>query len=253
MFIYKITNKINGKIYIGQVYNKSIYDRWDRHVKSASPSSRSYVDRAISKYGKDNFVVEQIDEATSLEELNQKEKYWIKFYNSTNRSIGYNLTDGGDGGNTYKYKSKSELNKIKEKISKANTGKNNGQSKQIKGLNVNTGEIIHFETLNEALRYFNHKQKGAFVNHCEHKAKYLWRKEWVFAYENDDFKTDLEIEHDLSCNKGIKVKLIDLDTNEEKTFNSLNKLNVFLGIKKGTLKFENNECVYNATYRIIKI
>ena len=169
MFIYKITNIINNKIYIGQVYNKSVQDRFVRHIKDANPHSRSIVDKAIAKYGKDNFIVEQIDEAASLEELNQKEKYWIKYYNSTNRNIGYNLTDGGDGGNTYKYKTVKEMNNIKNKISIANSGKNNGQSKQIKALNVNTKECIHFDTLTSALQYFNHKQKGSFVSRCEKK------------------------------------------------------------------------------------
>ena len=151
------------------------------------------------------------------------------------------------------YKSKEELDEIKRKISNANFGKNNGMSKSFKGLNIVTGEIIHFDTLTEACRYFNHKQKSVFLMYCEKLAKYRWRKEWTFAYEENNFNTNLEIEYDKSCHKGTKVKLIDLDTNEEKIFNSLNKLNAFLGIKKGTLKFENNECIYDAAYKIIKI
>ena len=174
-------------MYIGQVYNKTIYDRFNRHIVDASPNSKSYIDRAIYKYGKDNFVCELIDTASSLKELNNKEIYWISFYNSTNRNIGYNLTNGGDGGNTYLCKTDEEMKEIKRKISIANTGKNNGMSKQIKALNVNTQEIIHFDTLTAACRYFNHKQKGSFLLHCEHLAKNLWRKEWTFAYENDDF------------------------------------------------------------------
>lgn len=253
MFIYKITNITNNKIYIGQVYNKSVQDRFNRHVKDASPKSKSYIDRAIAKYGKDNFIVEQIDEANSLDELNQKEKQWIAFYKSTNKNIGYNLTDGGDGGNTYKYKSISEMNEIKSKLSIANKGKNNGQSKQIKALNVNTNEIIHFDTLLDACKYFNHKQKGSFICRCENQVLTLWRGVWTFAYENNEFIPDNMLYiYDKSCRKGIKVKLIDLISNEEKIFNSLNKLNSFLGIKKGTLKFENNECNY-ASYKVIKI
>lgn len=77
MFIYKITNKINNKIYIGKVYNKTIYDRFNRHIKSASSKSKSYIGRAIAKYGGENFVIEEIDKANSLEELNNKEIYWI--------------------------------------------------------------------------------------------------------------------------------------------------------------------------------
>ena len=253
MFIYKITNKINNKIYIGQVYNKSIQDRFNRHIKEANPNNPILVDRAIYKYGKDNFVIEQIDEATSLEELNQKEKYWIKYYNSTNRKIGYNLTEGGDGGNTYLCKTKKEMEEIKHKLSIANFGKNNEMSKAIKALNVDTNEIIHFDTLHDACEYFNHKQKGSFTSICNGKSKYLWKGKWTFAYENDEFNTNLLSFHDRSLNHGTKVKLIDLDSNEEKIFNSLNKFNEYLSIRKGELKFINNECIYDASYKIIKL
>jgi len=52
---------------------------------------------AIKKYGKEKFKRTDIDYALSKEELCEKEKFWIKFYNSKDRQIGYNLTDGGDG------------------------------------------------------------------------------------------------------------------------------------------------------------
>lgn len=252
MYIYKITNKINNKIYIGQTYNKTIYDRFNRHIKEANANSKSYIDRAINKYGKDNFICELIDTAKTLQELNQKEIYWIDYYNSTNKNIGYNLTPGGDGGNTYLCKSDKEMELIKNKISKANKGINNGQSKQIKAYNVNTKEIIHFDTLHDACMYFNHKQKGTFITYCNHKAICLWRNEWTFAYENDNFFYDLPIKYDKSCNKGTKVKLINLNDNSEIIFNSLNKLNSYLGIKKGFLKYKNNECNY-LNYKIIKL
>lgn len=253
MYIYKITNKINNKIYIGQVYNKSIYDRFKRHIKEASNNSKSYIDRAINKYGDKNFICELIDTAKSLQDLNQKEKYWISYYNSTDRNIGYNLTPGGDGGNTYLCKTEDEMNQIKQKISESNKGIHNGMSKQIKAYNVNTKETIHFDTLHDACIYFNHKQKGSFIMHCKHKAKNLWRKEWTFAFENDDFCYEcLNTEYDKSCNKGTTVKLINLYNNLEITFNSLNKLNSYLGLKKRYLKFENNECNYK-NYKIIKL
>ena len=257
MYIYKITNKINNKIYIGQVYNKTIQDRFKRHINEASEKSKSYIGRAIYKYGKENFICELIDTASSLKELNEKEKYWISYYNSTNHNIGYNLTPGGDGGNTYLCKSKLELQEIKNKISKSNTGINNGLSKQIKAYNIITKEIIHFNTLTEACKYFNHKQKGSFIQHCEHKAKYLWRKEWTFAYENNDFDyKNLMIEYDKSCRNGQKLKIINLLTNEEIIFNSFSKLNTLLnlsGNKLYNLKFDsNNICQYNQ-YIIIKL
>ena len=141
---------------------------------------------------------------------------------------------------------------IKNKISKANKGINNGQSKQIKAYNVNTKEIIHFDTLHDACMYFNHKQKGTFIKYCNHKAVCLWKNEWTFAYEDDEFFYDLPIKYDKSCNKGTKVKLINLNDNSEIIFNSLNKLNKHLGISKGKLKYINNECNY-LNYKIIKL
>lgn len=245
MYIYKITNNINQKIYIGQVYNKSIYDRFERHCKEAQTVSKSYIDRAINKYGKENFSVELIDFAKSLDELNEKEKYWIAKYNSTDKSIGYNLTDGGDGGNTYKYKSAEELNEIKDKISKANRGKNNGMSKQIKAYNYITKEELHFETLHEACQYFNHRQKSAFVNHAEKKAKYWWRNEWTFAYEGDEYNFDLTT-YDSSCRCGIKIKATNTLTNEEIIFNSINKCNSFFNVPKGYIQYSNNGVMYES-------
>lgn len=123
-------------------------------------------------------------------------------------------------------------------------------SKQIKALNVITNKIIHFDTLNSACKYFNHKQKGSFTTHCNHKAKNLWRNEWTFAYENDDFYyKHLNVSYDKSCNKGTVVKLINLDDQSELIFNSLNKLNKYLGVK---LKYVNNECYY-LNYHAIKL
>ena len=61
MEIYKITNKINNKIYIGKVYNRSTMDRFKRHCDDAKPNTKSLIDKAIYKYGKESFIVEIID------------------------------------------------------------------------------------------------------------------------------------------------------------------------------------------------
>lgn len=94
--IYKITNNINHKVYIG--LSKNISKRWNKHYNSPfNPNSHDYdkpLYRAIRKYGLNNFTFEVIEECT-IEELSQKEKYWINYYNATNPSKGYNLTDGG--------------------------------------------------------------------------------------------------------------------------------------------------------------
>ena len=88
--IYKIENKLNGKIYIGQSNN--IERRFKEH-QTKGTLSRIPVDIAIQKYGKDNFTYEIIEE-TSIENLNTAEQFWIKKYNSVEQ--GYNCSEGGD-------------------------------------------------------------------------------------------------------------------------------------------------------------
>lgn len=94
MFIYKITNLINNKIYIG-LTRKTVEKRWKWHL-NASNTKNYYIARAIRKHKKENFKIEEIDKAYSIKELKSKEKYWIAKYQSNNSNIGYNLSDGGE-------------------------------------------------------------------------------------------------------------------------------------------------------------
>lgn len=86
--IYKIENKINGKIYIGQ--SIEIERRWQKHLVA---NDDFVIHRALKKYGKENFDFSIIEECNSLE-LNNKEKYWIDYYNSLIPN-GYNMIPGG--------------------------------------------------------------------------------------------------------------------------------------------------------------
>lgn len=94
MIIYKTTNLINGKIYIGR----------DTKNNSKYLGSGKILKNAILKYGKNNFKKEILEFGTSNFDLNEKEIKWIEFYNSTNPEIGYNITKGGTGGRTYNKK-----------------------------------------------------------------------------------------------------------------------------------------------------
>ena len=90
-YIYKTINLINNKIYVGK--KKS-----DVFLKEQYLGSGKYITNAINKYGKENFSVELIDSAETLEELNEKEIYWINYFDARNSNIGYNIAPGGDGG-----------------------------------------------------------------------------------------------------------------------------------------------------------
>lgn len=95
MIIYKVTNRINGKVYIGQTKN-SMEARWKRHCADSVcwwKEGRGKLQRAIHAYGRENFTVEQIDVAADKEEANAKEIYWIAQYDSVEN--GYNSSLGG--------------------------------------------------------------------------------------------------------------------------------------------------------------
>lgn len=96
MIIYKVTNINNGKIYIGQTII-SMRERKSCHIRrSLNKNITSHFHRSIRKHGIDSFKWEIIDNALSREELNKKEKYWIKHFDSLNNKKGYNMTSGGD-------------------------------------------------------------------------------------------------------------------------------------------------------------
>lgn len=94
--IYKFTNKVNGKIYIGQsvdvVHRK--YSHFHEAFKKERLSYNSYFHKAIRKYGKENFTFEII-ERCDRSELNVKEIYWIDYYKSFKEEYGYNISLGG--------------------------------------------------------------------------------------------------------------------------------------------------------------
>ena len=113
--IYKITNKINNKMYIGQ--SKDIINRWDKHKNelNSNKHKNDYLQKSWNKYGEENFDFEIIVLCEPAE-LNRLEKHYIDKYDTFNNDKkGYNLQSGGD------FPQVSET--TKEKISKANSGK----------------------------------------------------------------------------------------------------------------------------------
>ena len=152
--IYKITNNINGKIYIGQAKNTK--ERFKSHCKSCVTDC--LIDYAINKYGKENFSVEIIE--SQIENYNEREKFWIKELDCKVPK-GYNITDGGDTPPIYyginhpnsAIKSQEILDQIIYKLSDTNDSYNsialefNCSKKTI--LNINHG--VHYN--NPALIY----------------------------------------------------------------------------------------------------
>lgn len=94
-YIYKIENKINGKIYIGKTL-KTIEERWREHCKDFQRErcEKRPLYSAMNKYGIENFIVKEVEQCEESV-LSEREKYWIEYYNSF--KYGYNATIGGDG------------------------------------------------------------------------------------------------------------------------------------------------------------
>jgi group I intron endonuclease len=169
MLIYKATNKINNKVYIGQT-TLTLEERKKYH-KSAYKTHDYYFYRAIRKYGWDNFEWEVLDESAKTEdELDYLEEYYISLYDSfDNKEKGYNTQSGGHrfrvteeikkqrservkGDKNPMYKSKLHVgekftDEHKKKISDALKGKphettkgeNNPSAKKV--INITTGKI----------------------------------------------------------------------------------------------------------------
>lgn len=116
--IYKFTNKINNKVYIGQA--SKLRSRVRDHINFVKNNKRnSYFYSSIKKYGLENFELEILIEGKfTKNELNQIEIRFIELFKSNNQLFGYNLTEGGGG--TKNFKCSQET---KDKISKANKGK----------------------------------------------------------------------------------------------------------------------------------
>ena len=96
--IYKIVNKINNKIYIGQTTKKEVDKRLKEHIREARQEldgkrKLTFLHFALLEYGSDNFYIELLEECSKAQ-LDEREQYWIQYYN-TIMPNGYNMTKGG--------------------------------------------------------------------------------------------------------------------------------------------------------------
>ena len=154
MIIYKTTNLINNKIYIGK----------DEKNDPKYLGSGLLIKRAINKYGEEHFSKVILEECTTREELNEKEKLWIEKYNSRDVSIGYNITIGGEGGLTSSIEKLSKISKElwlnPEYVEKQKEGRKNRIYRQ-------KGEYTHSDETKEKLKVIHTGKKQS----DEHKEK----------------------------------------------------------------------------------
>lgn len=219
MKVYKITNIINGMSYIGQTV-RSPEKRWKEHQNKAGVISNPFYN-AIKFYGPENFVLETVCEAASLEELNKKEEELVKNYIYPS---GYNLKQGG------KNKRYSELSKNKIRMSKI--GKRPSEetrkklSESVKIQNLNNPEILA-KRMSGLIKSSSSPGRSEFVS-----------KQFSQLWKNQEFKEKMS-----KTRKGIK-KSGSHSNNIKKGRLSLfsNPFDVFK-------KLENGECEHVGVWK----
>ena len=132
MVVYKITNLLNGKVYVGQT-QRTLDERINEHLHGSL-----YIDRIMQKYGRENFKDEIIEKCSTLEELNEREIFWIAKFNCKFPN-GYNFTDGGNQGlkgYTWSKESRAKMSAVsiireskRDPVEKSQTAKNGWASK----------------------------------------------------------------------------------------------------------------------------
>lgn len=152
--VYRITNLKNGKFYIGKT--SDVQGRWLKHQSVArlkTPGDYSYLHRAINKYGIENFTIEIIQDYASELEALAGETHYISVLGAQNRSVGYNLTAGGDGLSGYQQSSKA-----KEKNRQSHLGKTASSETKQRMSEAHLGHEVSDET-KEKMREARAKQE----------------------------------------------------------------------------------------------
>lgn len=158
--IYKLVSP-SKKIYIGKA--NDFEARMKGHLNCANKGRTNSLYNAIRKYGFDSFEKTIIDCEDVQSVLNEKEKFWISHYQSNKREFGYNMTSGGDGGNTIQRLSSDRINALKEKAKARCIEKNPNKSHLIEVKHkISESVLKHLETLSEEekQRRFNMTKRG---------------------------------------------------------------------------------------------
>jgi group I intron endonuclease len=124
MIVYMVYNRVNGKQYVGKTV-KYVARRWSEHLAAAKRGSKYYLHAAIRKYGVGAFLVVPLSHgASSEEELAEQERYFIQRYHTNDTTLGYNLTDGGEGTTGFRHsaETKDKLRKSKLGVPSWNKG-----------------------------------------------------------------------------------------------------------------------------------
>lgn len=113
IYIYILRNKINNKLYIGQTNNLKKRAR-EHKAKDRLKTKKTHLYFAINKYGFNNFEMISIEEWDDPKEADESEEFWIQFFQTRNKGIGYNISEGGKVNRGFKHTEKFKINKSKQ-------------------------------------------------------------------------------------------------------------------------------------------
>ena len=135
MFIYMILNTVNNKIYIGQTIQLNVKNRWKKHFSQLRRGvhGNNHLQLSWNKYGEKSFSFEIIEKVNSIEELDRLEIHYIQYYDSMNKSNGYNKQSGG-------HLNRSVSEETRKKLSDYNTGRVGGENNPMFG-KTHTDEV----------------------------------------------------------------------------------------------------------------
>lgn len=212
MIIYKVTNLVNQKIYIGQTVKDLEYRKGCHYREMKNPNrKRVYFHNALAKYKDSDFIWEVIAEANTKEELDKLEQYWVSYYNSNDPEKGYNLKAGGQlggGVNSQSTKDKiGETTKIKwqnpEIAKKMMDGLRKG-NETIKEMAKNNYKTVVCKKCGKEFTYRPMDTKGYKPKFCSNECMQLF------------FKTDClaNLEAAAKVNKE-KYEIIDRENKEK--------------------------------------
>lgn len=156
--IYKHTNKVNGKSYIGQTKCEDLTRRW---TGGNGYNGCPYFYNAIKRYGWNGFTHEVIETGLTKKEADEKEIYYIKHFDTTNPEHGYNIQRGGHHDGTL---SEESLAKFRIRYS----GENSPVAKSVDIYDLNGEWVATFGTLTEATKFL-HCTAGSLSSKCTRK------------------------------------------------------------------------------------
>lgn len=177
MYIYKITCKVNNKVYIGQT-TESLKQRFSRHMGYQKNDHDTKFYRAVRKYGVDNFYIEMLDKAKTKEDLDTLEEHYIKHYNAI--EDGYNTALGKIGGDTLS--KNPNLPQIKEKLKLSKLGSKNPNASKIKVIYVKLGLKRVFDSMSECQEALNIPRHDIISKRCRGIINKPYNNKYMFEY-----------------------------------------------------------------------